>query len=375
MIRDSTDRVDRHDLAFGNVVHPAVDGRPAAIEPTGSQPNTLSRRTGGRMWKLYFTVIVVACGARGASAEEPAKVDFVRDVQPLFKAHCTGCHGPKQQKNGFRLDRRRDAFKGGTANQIGRGNSEASHLYFRLVGDRDGLQMPPDGPLSPEQINVIKAWIDQGAVWPDAASGETPVPPSDPKVTRLMDLLRGDERAAFRKLLREQPQAAKLKGPGGSTPLMYAALYGDAESVRLLLEAGADLNIRNEAGATALMWAADDLDKTRLLIRGGADVNARSDDGRTPLLIAAGRPGSYDVVKLLLDRKANPSQVVNTYRGPMTPLRLAAEAGDEALLRLLLDRGADAKAMGGVFPFLAAMNANNPGCVNLTRRSADPGAV
>jgi ankyrin repeat protein len=327
------------------------------------------------MWKLSLAALVAACGAGVAPTEEPAKVDFARDVQPLFKAHCTGCHGPEQQKNGFRLDRRRDAFRGGTANQIGPGNSEASHLYFRIVGDRDGLQMPPDGPLSPEQIKVLKVWIDQGAVWPDAASGEAPAPPPDPKPTRLMDVLRGGERAAFRELLREEPRAAKLKGPGGSTPLMYAALYGDAEAVRLLLEAGADPNIRNEAGATALMWAVDDLDKTRLLIRGGAGVNARSDDGRTPLLIAAGRPGSYDVVKLLLDREANPSRVVNTYRGPMTPLRLAAEAGDEALLHLLLDRSADAKAMGGVFPLLAAMNANDPGCVNLTLKTADRSAL
>jgi ankyrin repeat protein len=327
------------------------------------------------MWKLYLAALVAACGVRGASAEEPAKVDFVRDIQPLFKAHCTGCHGPKQQKNGFRLDRRRDALRGGTANQIGPGNGAASHLYLRLVGDRSGLRMPPDGPLGPEQIKVIKAWIDQGAVWPEEASGETPAPPPDPKATRLMDVLWDGDRAAFRKLLREEPRGAKLKGPGGSTPLMYAVLYGDAESVRLLLEAGADPNTRNETRATALMWAVDDPDKTRLLIRGGADVNARSDDGRTPLLIAAARPGSFDVVKLLLDRKANPSQVVNTYRGPMTPLRLAAESGDEPLLRLLLDRAADAKAEGGLFPLLAAMNANDPGCVNLTLKTTDRGAL
>src|SRR6476619_5749178 len=119
------------------------------------------------MWKMSLTAFVVALWYLGAIAEEPVKepamVEFVRDVQPLFKAHCIGCHGPKQQKNGFRLDRRRDALRGGVANQIAPGNSSASHLYFRLLGERHDVQMPPDGPLSAEQINVIKAWIDQGA--------------------------------------------------------------------------------------------------------------------------------------------------------------------------------------------------------------------
>src|SRR5689334_7363485 len=167
------------------------------------------------MWRMSLAALAAACGAGGASAEEPAKVDFVKDVQPLFKAHCIGCHGPKQQKNGFRLDRRRAALRGGTINQIGPGNAEASRLHLRLVGDREGLQMPPDGPLNAEQIKVIKAWIDQGAVWPDEASGETPAPPPDPKAARLMDLLRDGDRAAFRKLLKDEPQAVKLKGTGG----------------------------------------------------------------------------------------------------------------------------------------------------------------
>ena len=328
------------------------------------------------MWEhCFFAMILVTSATMGVSAEEIPKVDFIHEIQPLFRAHCTGCHGPKQQKNGFRLDRRRDAFRGGVANQIAPGNSEASHLYFRLVGSHGHLQMPPDGPLSPEQIKLIKAWIDQGAVWPDEASGEVPAPPADPMATRFMEVLRDGDRAAFRKLLKEEPSAANRKGPNGSTPLMYATLYGDAESMRLLLEAGADPNIRNEAGATALMWAVDDLDKTRLLIRSGADVNARSDDGRTPLLIATARPGSYDVVKLLLDHQANSSQTVSSYKGPLTPLRLAAEAGEPAMLRLLLEREADAKAMGGFLALLAAMNANDANCVSLTLKTADPAAL
>ncbi len=70
-----------------------------------------------------------------------------------------------------------------------------------------------------------------------------------------MDAIRAGEKQVFRKLLSENPKAINLNGPGGSTPLMYAALYGDLESVRILLERGADPNLRNDSGTTALMWA------------------------------------------------------------------------------------------------------------------------
>ena len=68
-----------------------------------------------RQYLVVATVGVLVTGT--ASAQGPAKIDFVRDVQPLFQAHCVECHGPKQQKNGFRLDRRRDAMRGGGASR------------------------------------------------------------------------------------------------------------------------------------------------------------------------------------------------------------------------------------------------------------------
>ena len=311
------------------------------------------------LWAFLFSGALLA--------QVPAKVDFRRDVQPIFKAYCIACHGPAQQMNGLRLDRRRDAMRGGTIADIGPRNSAGSRLYLKLTGNQYGPQMPPTGALSPEQIDIIKRWIDQGAEWPDDLSGEKPASAPDPKATRIMEALRNGDHQRFEKLLGDEPDVASLKGPGGSTPLMYAALYGDFDSVRLLLDSGADPNVRNDAGATALMWAADDLEKARLLLDRGADANARSDDGRTPLIIAAGQFGSGPLVKLLLDHSADPSSKSPTGQ---TPLSQAARAGDEAVLRMLIERGADLRG-AGPGPLSLAIRGNCEACVNRLIEPAD----
>ena len=304
-------------------------------------------------------------------AQVPARIDFVRDVQPIFKTYCVGCHGPSQQMNGLRLDRRRDAMRGGTVPVIGPENAAASRLYLRLIGSQYGLQMPPTGALSAEQISIIKAWIDQGAQWPDEASGEIPPAPPDPKAAPILDALRNGDHQIFQKLLKSDPQAANRTGIGGSTVLMYAALYGDATTVRLLLASGANPSIRNDAGATALMWAADDAEKTRLLLENGADANARSDDGRTPLMIAADQYGASPVVKLLLDHGAKPSvKAAETGVGGVTPLAEAARAGDEATMRLLIEHGASVKDAGPQGLYLA-LHSNCTACRDLMIQSAD----
>lgn len=321
-------------------------------------------------------VLAVTCVLVSGTAfsQNPATIDFARDVQPIFQAHCIDCHGAKQQKNGFRLDRRKDALRGGTGTQIGKGNGQASRLYLRLIGSQYGQQMPPDGPLSKEQISIIKAWIDQGAPWPDDRAGDAPATRVDPRATRLMEALRGGDHQAFAKILQDDPASAKFHGPGGSTPLMYAVLYGDIDEVRQLLQSGAVPDARNDAGATALMYAVDDLEKTRLLLKSGANANARSDDGRTPLLIAAGRYGSIAVVKLLLDHRADPSVKAHSVSGPTTPLRQAAGVGDDATVRLLIERGANVAAAGPA-ALISAVNAKNDACVDLLIKSADRKAL
>src|SRR5262249_50080669 len=110
-----------------------------------------------------------------------------------------------------------------------------------------------------------------------------------------------------------------------------------------LIKKGANVNAQNDAHATALMWAASDLEKTRALLDAGAQVNAKSADNRTPLMIAATKPGNSATLKLLLDRGAN----VNPTAHPgseSSPLIQAATVGDAPMMQSLVEHGADVPA-------------------------------
>jgi ankyrin repeat protein len=238
------------------------------------------------------------------------------------------------------------------------GNSGVSPVYLKLIGKQAGLQMPPDGALNAEQIDLIKSWIDQGADWPDEFDGEALPSTPDPQAIQIAEALRNGDRQLFLKKLKDKPDVVKTKGKGGWTPLMSAALYGDAESVKLLLERGTDANARNDVKATALMYAVDDAAKSRLLLDHGADSNARSEDGQTPLLIASARPGAGAVVKLLLDHGANPSL---QSPGGGTALAFAASAADSEVVKLLLDHGAPKRPL----PLGQAVRSGCGACVDV----------
>jgi ankyrin repeat protein len=297
------------------------------------------------------------------AAQAPGKVDFRRDIRPIFQDHCIGCHGPSQQMGAMRLDQRSSAMGIRSGTTIGPGNADGSKLYLKLIGTKYGGRMPPTGPLSPEQIDLIKAWIDQGAEWPDDLAGDKAPTIPDLRSARIMEALRAGDGQKFAKFLRDDPDAIKLKGPGGSTPLMFAALYGDAAACGQLIEHGADVNASNDAGATALMWAIEDPDKVRLLLVHGADANAMSVDSRTPLSIALGNMGSAAVVKLLLDHGANLD--AKNYRGRSL---FAGAGGDEAVLHILIEHGVDLPRLSPALG--AALGSNCLACVNMLAPSA-----
>jgi mono/diheme cytochrome c family protein len=103
----------------------------------------------------------------------PRKVDFVKEVYPLFKESCISCHGPEKQKGKYRMDSKEAAFKdtdyGPT---IVPGKSAESSLIHMCCNLIDEMMMPPPSdkpgksePLTAEQIGILRAWIDQGAEW------------------------------------------------------------------------------------------------------------------------------------------------------------------------------------------------------------------
>jgi len=290
---------------------------------------------------VFGSIIFAAIG----SAQPPVrvdKVDFAKDVLPILRQNCVGCHGPVQQNSGMRLDRKSSVI---SRRGVVPGSSENSFLFHRISGSAYGMQMPPTGALRPEQISTIKAWIDQGADWPDSLANEAELPPLHPKAVAMVDALHNGDIAGFMKFAAEDPKLLNARGPEGSTPFMYAVLYTGPATIERLLKLGADPNKRNDANATALMWAATDLEKTRVLVAHGADVNARSSDMRTPLIVAARRPGNTAVVKLLLEHGANPNP--NSHPAvESAPLLEAATAGDAAGMELLLGRGAETKEAG-----------------------------
>lgn len=110
-------------------------------------------------------------------AQEGGEVDFVRDVRPIFEKHCYECHGGDEDEGGLRLDHRAGAFEREDADPvIVPGKPEESLLYQRITLPPDDEDiMPAEGdPLTPEQVAVIRRWIEQGAPWPQDAAPAAP---------------------------------------------------------------------------------------------------------------------------------------------------------------------------------------------------------
>src|SRR5207237_8378368 len=98
-----------------------------------------------------------------------------KDIEPIFKETCYECHGPEKQKGGLRLDQKAAALKGGDSGPLFNIGKSAESLVIKAVTgtqpDVDRMPKKKD-PLTTEQLALLRAWIDQGADWPDSLAGK-----------------------------------------------------------------------------------------------------------------------------------------------------------------------------------------------------------
>ena len=158
----------------------------------------------------------------------------------------------------------------------------------------------------------------------------------------IFEVLREDQMQMFM-LLIDNGADVNVKDEQGNTPLHYAAQEGQTELTKILIDKGANISAKGLKDLTPLHAAAKGGNKDVVvsLLDAGADVNAENYMERTPLHFAA-KNGHIDIVEVLLARGA----AVNAKdRSPgLTPLHYAAQQGHKEVAELLLSNGADVNA-------------------------------
>jgi Protein of unknown function (DUF1553)/Protein of unknown function (DUF1549)/Planctomycete cytochrome C len=131
-----------------------------------------------RALALIATALACSCGT-GVANDKAADEQYFQDkVKPIFAAKCTACHGSQVQKSSYRLDVREIAFAGGDLGEapIVPGNSSQSVLLGYVSDASSDLVMPPKdsdvAPLTLEEVEVVRTWIERGAAWPDSANAK-----------------------------------------------------------------------------------------------------------------------------------------------------------------------------------------------------------
>lgn len=113
---------------------------------------------------IVFAVLASATHADDAASSERA-ISFAHDVRPILSDKCFLCHGPDEgtREAGLRLD-----TEEGVIDYFGEGDFEAAYAWERINETDPEYQMPPPEhgkPLTPDEVETIRQWMEQGAEW------------------------------------------------------------------------------------------------------------------------------------------------------------------------------------------------------------------
>jgi hypothetical protein len=205
-----------------------------------------------------------------------------------------------------------------------------------------------------------------GQTPPPAASPSAQKPP--PAEVSIHEAAMNGDLATVKKLLEQNPALLEARDEDeGVTPLAYAAGFSRMEVLEFLVARGADVNARDPRGVSPLLLAVytEQMQALRFLLDNGADVKAPGPSGMGPLHFAVKE--SPEIAGLLIQRKADVG-ARDDYGN--TALILAARAGVQDVVRLLVESGADVNAanpLTGNAPLDVAMLEEHTGVADYLR--------
>ncbi len=121
----------------------------------------------------YFAFALFLMAVASHASES---IDFAKQVLPVLEKHCIECHGTKKQESSLRLDSRAALIQGGDFGAaVIPGDPDNSHLIEVITSKDEDTQMPPKGDrLSAQEIESLRTWIAEGAMWPGQMEGTEP---------------------------------------------------------------------------------------------------------------------------------------------------------------------------------------------------------
>ena len=147
----------------------------------------------GRFTSIALAILVGGSAAallraQTAVVAPPQPVSFAKEVEPILDRSCRSCHGDTVQLGKLDLSTRDSALRGGArGSDLVPGDAGASRLYRRIAG-LERPPMPAQGdPLTAEEVDAVKRWIDAGAAW-DTATTSSSVKPSATAATAALEM-------------------------------------------------------------------------------------------------------------------------------------------------------------------------------------------
>jgi len=246
-----------------------------------------------------------------------------------------------------------EAVKQALAPKIG-----VTRFRQRLFLEGDAVEIPDDDVITPvpEKLQLVVLEFCP----PDVAEDE-----------QLMVAARDNDTVGLEQLLK-RPQNPNTRDPEGMPPLHHAAEDGHVEPMRLLLEAGAEIDATCEEHEMAPLHKAahnGHLEAVRFLVQNGAQKDLTDGYGSTPLLLAV-EHNYVDIARFLVAEGANKEQPLNYGN----TLSIAAEYGDLDMVRFLVEIGCDKDKTDERFGETALHRAAAEGHVDVVRVLVESGA-